>query len=42
MTRDKNYWDGEEIEWGSDKVRAVMVSAGMLYSVMSTIHFLPI
>ena len=18
MTRDKNYWDGDEIEWGSD------------------------
>ena len=41
MTRDKNYWDGDEIEWGSDKVRAVMASAGM-GSVMGTIHFLPI
>ena len=42
MTRDKNCWDGDEIEWGSDIVRAVMVFAGMLDSVMGTIHFLPI
>ena len=27
---------------GSDIVRAVMVSVGMLGSVMGTIHFLPI
>ena len=39
MTRDKNHWDGDKIEWGSDKVRAAMVSAGMLGSVMGTIHF---
>ena len=39
MARDKNCWDGDEIEWGSDKVRAVMVSAGMLGSVIGTIHF---
>ena len=37
MTRDKNCWDGDRIEWGGDIVRAVMVSAGMLGSVMGTI-----
>ena len=41
MTRDKNCWDGDGIS-GGDMVRAVMVSAGMLGSVMGTIHILPV
>ena len=42
MTRDKKcWWDGDGMEWGGIE-RAVMVSAGMIGSVMGTIRFLPI
>ena len=43
MTRDKNCWDGDGIEWGVMHmiVPAVTVSAEILGSVMGTIRFLP-